>query len=259
MFIHPTPFFDVNILLDKLLLGIRTILGENFVGLYLYGSLASGNFDLERSDVDFVVITAREISDEAVLALEQMHNELAKSGLKLAVKLEGSYIPRADIRRHNPSEAQYPTINEGQFYLGRLGTDWVIQRHILREHTFIVAGIPPQTLIDPVPPEDLRQALFDLLNEWWLPMLENPTRLQSGEYQAYAILTMCRMLYTLQNGTIASKPISARWTQENLGERWTTLIEQALNWQHGEQFNKLNETLDFIRFTLKRSEQTNTL
>jgi hypothetical protein len=259
MSIHPTSFPAVNALLDKLLSGVRTILGENFVGLYLYGSLASGDFDVERSDVDFVVITVKEISDKAVLALEQMHHELTNSGLKLAAKLEGSYIPQADIRRHTSSEAQYPTINEGQFYLGGLGSDWVIQRHILREQAVIVAGVSPQTLIDPVPPEDLQQSLFDLLNEWWLPMLENPTRLQSGEYQAYAILTMCRVLYTLQNGTIASKPISARWAQENLGERWANLIAQAVNWQHGEHFNKLNETLDFIRFTLERSKKTNAL
>jgi hypothetical protein len=188
-----------------------------------------------------------------------MHNHLAKSGLKLAAKLEGSYVPQAVIRRHTLSEAQYPTINEGRFYLGPLDSDWIIHRHILREQGVVVAGPPLQTLIDPVPPESLRQAVFDLLNEWWLPMLENPARLQTDGYQAYAVLTMCRVLCSLQHGAIASKLVSARWAQEHLGGRWATLIAVALEWQPGEQFDKLNDTLDFIQFTLERSKQIDAL
>jgi hypothetical protein len=44
-----------------------------------------------------------------------------------------------------------------------------------------------------------------------------------SEYQAYAILTMCRALYTLQHGTVVSKSVAARWAQEVLGERWAAL------------------------------------
>src|SRR5262249_17301255 len=255
MSIHPTPFPAVNILLDKLLSGVRTILTNNFVGLYLYGSLASGDFNLERSDIDFVVITVAGVPAEVIFALEKMHNHLAKSGLKLAGKLEGSYVPKAVIRRHRLSEAQYPTINEGKFYLGRLDSDWIIRRHILREQGIVVAGLPLQTLIDPVLPDELRRAALALLNEWWSPMLDHPARLQTSGYQAYAVLTMCRLLFTLRNGTIASKLVSARWAQENYGSPWAVLIEQALEWQHGQKLNKLRETQSFIKFILERSKQ----
>jgi len=44
-------------------------------------------------------------------------------------------------------------------------------------------------------------------------MLHDPTRLHTGEYRAYAILTRCRMLYTLEHGAIVSKPTAARWAQ----------------------------------------------
>jgi hypothetical protein len=80
--------------------------------------------------------------------------------------------------------------------------------------------------------------------------------LHSSEYQAYAILTMCRALYTLQHGTVASKAVAARWAQEALGERWAALIERALAWRHGVPLDCLNETLDLIRYTLERSQQT---
>jgi hypothetical protein len=66
---------------------------------------------------------------------------------------------------------------------------------------------------------------------------------------------MCRVLYTLQHETVVSKPVAARWAQEALGERWVALIERALAWRHGAPLDNLNETLDFIRYTLERSQQ----
>jgi hypothetical protein len=118
-----------------------------------------------------------------------------------------------------------------------------------------VAGPAPQTLIDPVQPNDLRRAQLATLREWWSPMLRDPARLHSNEYRAYAILTMCRALYTLQYGTVVPKPVAARWAQEALGERWAALIEGALAWPHDAQADNLNETLDFMRYTLERGQQ----
>lgn len=255
MSVHPTPFPEINPLLDELLSRAQAVLGSNFVGLYLYGSLASGDFDPERSDIDFVIVTRNAVSNEQISTLEAMHIGLANSGLKWAKKLEGSYIPQADLRRYERTETEYPTLNEGKFYLGRHSSDWIIQRHILREHGVVLAGVPPRNLIDPVEPEDLRRAVIGVLNDWWTPMLENPAWLRSDEYQAYAVLTMCRALFTLEHGSIASKPVSARWAQEKLDERYAALIERALLWQHGEQFNRLDETLDFIRYTLENACQ----
>jgi hypothetical protein len=61
---------------------------------------------------------------------------------------------------------------------------------------------------------------------------------------------MCRALYTLQHGTIASKPVSARWAQARLDERWEAIIEWALTWQADSSVDHLNETLDLIHYTL---------
>ncbi|MBA3786927.1 MAG: DUF4111 domain-containing protein, partial [Acidobacteria bacterium] len=148
------------------------------------------------------------------------------------------------------NEKEYPSVNEGKFYLGRHGSDWIIQRHILREQAVAIAGAPLENSIDAIQPDDLRRAVADLLNEWWSPMLENPAFIKNSEYETYTVLTMCRALFTLEHGTIASKSASARWAQDALDGSWTELIEQSLNWRYGEQINKLNETLNFIRYTV---------
>ena len=243
-------------MLHALLSGVQTVLGDRFVGLYLYGSLASGDFDHQRSDIDFLVVTADVLPDEMLPALEEMHARLTASGSKWAAKLEGSYIPQHALRRYNPNAAPCPCINEGKFYLARHGSDWIIQRHILREHGVAAMGPALQTMIDPVQPDDLRRAVLGILREWWAPMLDQPDhRLHGSEYQAYAAFTMCRALYTLQHGAVVSKPVAARWAQAALGERWAALIERAVAWPRDPQPDRLAETLDFIRYTLERGQQ----
>jgi predicted nucleotidyltransferase len=98
--IHPTPYPDINAVLNVLLSSVQTVLGDHFVGMYLYGSLASGDFNPETSDIDFLVVTADEIPNEMVRDLEAMHIRLMSSDLKWAIKLEGAYIPQHAIRRH---------------------------------------------------------------------------------------------------------------------------------------------------------------
>lgn len=246
--VDPTPYPDVNAALDELLSGVQAVLGSHFVGMYLYGSLASGDFNLESSDIDFVVVTDSELHNETVNALAALHTRLAASGLKWAQKLEGAYVPQQTLRRPQPGCAPCPQINEGNFYVEFLGDDWVIQRDVLHRQGIKLAGPPPQSLIDPVATEDLRQAVLDVFHNWWEPMLEDPTFLQRNDYRAYAVLSMCRTLYTLQYGLIASKPVSARWAQQVVGQH-AEMIEQAMHWQHGSTFGWLDETQALIRYT----------
>jgi len=253
---HLTSDSDINALLQELLSNAQIILGNHFVGMYLYGSLASGDFNPERSDIDFVVVTADNLPGETISALKAMHTRLAAGGSMWATRLEGDYIPRYALRCYDPTQARYPHLGvDGHFDVEQHESDGVIQRHLLRVEGIVVVGPAPQTLIDPVLPNDLRRAVLGTLRGWWSPMLHDSIRLRSREYQAYAALTMCRALYTLQHGTVVSKTVAARWAQQSLGELWIALIERALAWPRDPQQDKMNETLDLIRYTLERSQQ----
>ena len=248
----PTPYPEINAQLEALLSGAQSVLGRLFVGLYLYGSLASGDFDAATSDVDFLVVTASEIPSAQVPALEAMHARLAAGANKWAKKLEGRYLPLPALRRLNPADPPRPCLNEGQFYLGRQESDWVIQRHILREQGVTVAGPSLQAWIDPVQPDELRRAVAGILREWWLPFIESSDpRLRRSDYQAHAVLTMCRALHTLKSGAIVSKPAAARWAQRALGEPWPALIERALAWRPAEALEAQDDVVNLVRYTLK--------
>jgi hypothetical protein len=246
----PTPFPDVNAALSLVLAGVREVLGDRLVGLYLHGSLALGDFEPLRSDIDFVAVTEDALPEDTVQALRAMHAKITASGLEWAGKLEGSYIPRAAIRRYDPENALHPALRvDGSFDIDYHGSDADLQRHVLREKGITLFGPPAHTLVEPVESDTLRRAALGILREWWVPQIGEPFRLYSREYQAYAVLTMCRILYTVRQGDVVSKPAAARWMLAETGERWADLIDRALAWPREPQPDRLAETIAMIRCT----------
>ena len=268
--IHPTPYADVNAVLSILLSDITTTLGDQFVGMYLYGSLASGDFDQD-SDVDYVVVTDDALSSDLFANLQAMHTRIAMLDFWCATQLEGSYVPQHALRQYDPVHALHLHIDRGRgerLNMMRLDNamisrawwgGWVILRESLRERGITLAGPAPQSLIDPVSSNDLRQAAWAILHGWAARILDDPAQMSTRGYQSYTVLTVCRILYTLQSGHVVSKPVAARWAQQTLGERWTALIERAWVGRRNPQMqapsDDLNGTLDLIHFALERSQQ----
>jgi predicted nucleotidyltransferase len=89
----PTPGSELNSVLQDLVDCVQAVLGNNFVGAYLQGSFAAGDFDLY-SDVDFVVVIEEELSPSEVHGLQTMHEHLYRLAIPWAQHLEGSYFPK---------------------------------------------------------------------------------------------------------------------------------------------------------------------
>lgn len=47
-------------------------------------------------------------------------------------------------------------------------------------------------------------------------------------YRAYAVLTLCRILYSLSTGGVVSKPRAARWALRTLPASYQAIVRQAL-------------------------------
>jgi predicted nucleotidyltransferase len=257
--IHPTPYPDVNDALAALLSGAQSILGKQLVGVYLFGSLATGDFHPHSSDLDVLIVSDAALSDEQFAALAALHERFAESASPWATEIEVSYIPRDDLRLYDPARKLYPRIDRGSGLLGLRShdIDWVIQRHVLREHGIAVTGPALAELIDAVSPDELRRAEVELIRIWWGPMNADPAKLQRRGYQVYCVLTMCRVLYMLEYGTVVSKPTAAAWARRTQDARWSPLIERALSWRKDQQEvvgDDVAETQALIRHTLARCD-----
>lgn len=227
--VAPTPFAEVNVVLRELQPGVREALRDQFVGMYLSGSLAAGGFD-RASDVDFVVVTEQEVAGRRFERLDALHQRIATLDPWPATQLDGTYISRRAIRRFDPARSVHANLDRGageRLKMTQYDEGWVVHCFVLRERGIRLEGPHPRTLIDPVTPEDLQNAMRGVLRGWATRILDDPGLLDRRGYQAYAVLSLCRILYTLRFGDVASKPAAARWARETLGPRWTPVIERA--------------------------------
>jgi hypothetical protein len=229
---QPTPYPDVNALAHDLLKSLHAILGAQLAGMYLVGSLALGDFDPRESDLDLILVTAGALSDETSAALRDLHQRFDHSASAWAARVDAVYIPQEALREPSPTAARYPTLHWPEpLTLQQLETGWPIQRDTLREHGIVVSGPDPRSLLDPVPPDELRRASAAKVAEWRARAHGDPgwvAQLRARREHTYVVVTLCRLLYTLDTGSVASKPVAARWAARTLASRWSELIGRAI-------------------------------
>src|SRR5689334_19662460 len=142
MHLHPTPFPEVNEVLDRLLTKMKSILGEKLVGLYLYGSLASGDFDLDISDIDLLAATATDIDDREVAALQQMHREIAGKYDRWAVRIDVLYYSVRGLQTFKTQASKMGMIRIQPFLMVEAGDEWLMNWYLVRENGVVLAGPP---------------------------------------------------------------------------------------------------------------------
>lgn len=251
--IFPTPYKDINAFLQILLDNVRAVLGDRFTGMYLYGSLALGDFDPGRSDIDFLIVTRESLPDNFVSKIKNMHENLIKNGNEWAAKLEGAYIPLDALRKYSPTGPACPLVNKYEFLVACPESHWVLNRHILYTSGIVITGPPPQSIIDPIQPEQLKEAVVILLRNNWTRFIYDANLFNGIGYQPFITLTMCRALYTLKHGVVVSKTRSAVWAKSSLNSKWTKLIEQAIDWHYGDEPGDTGKTQEFMRYIFKEA------
>lgn len=246
---QPTAYAELNAVLAFLLEGAQTALGENFLGAYLQGSFAVGDFT-PWSDCDFIIVTHRDIRRDELPALQALHARIHTLPHPYwRTGLEGSYAPAAILRawsrtpRDPPGEPRGPGWADPgtsgtpprayPFWYLDHGSDTLVRsehdntrvvRWCLRERGVVLAGPHPRTLIDPVSPEALKAEVRET-PELCLSTGLEPMHLVA--WQAFWVGLFCRILHTLQTGEVTSKPAAMSWAQDALDPRWRPLIARA--------------------------------
>src|SRR5688572_16441025 len=224
---------EVAEILDVLVPGIQDALASNIAGIYLRGSLATGDFDPVTSDIDFFVVTERPVSATEFDRLAVLHTRLAEHPNRYGDQLEGAYVSRDSARRFRPGE-RHPTVYRGEAFGWREHkSNWVLERRLVREHGMPLLGPDPKTLIDPISADEVREAVRTVLRDWveWADDPEDPNWFLPLSHKAYVVETMCRALYTLDRGELPGKPRAVAWALQTLAEPWRSLVERSQQWR----------------------------
>ncbi len=207
-----TPSAELDQLVVELLGHWRRILGGNLAGAYLQGSFALGAGD-RQSDCDWLVATHGPLTEPQIAQLRDLHEEIPTRAEHWCHDLEGSYAPIAELASADHLGQKWLFNNPGDRTLmmwddhcNRVYTRW-----ILREHGICLSGPAPQSFMPQVPAKLMRceaaASLPTLLDDLatWLDI----DAIAWG--QRYAVVTACRILYTLHTAEVASKPGALEW------------------------------------------------
>ena len=223
----PTPFPELNQVLEVLVNSVRDILGTSFIGAYLQGSFAVGDYD-QHSDVDYVIAITDELTRDQVQVLQSMHARVYGLEARWAQHLEGSYFPLAVLRDHARSGEKLWYLDNGATALIESDhCNTVVVRWTVREYGVTLAGPPPADLVDPIPVEALRGEILDDISKWGGEILAYPERYNNLFYQGFIVLNFCRMLHDLYKGYPGSKRAGAEWAKANLAPAWSGLIDRT--------------------------------
>ena len=231
----------------------RSALGRNLVGVYVHGSLATGAFNPRTSDID-VLATTRTLTDgPANERIHEVHRAMHGWGDdRWADRLDAAFVPAKVLAMSGTPRIAVLELHPDEGCAVRpLGSDFLIQKRLLREQGITLFGPKLSKIVAPVTTGELREAQAAFLRESWLPQLEFPGQFLKRVFQAYAVLTMCRALCLLATGDVVTKPEAAAWALHGpYLEVWHPLIHSAIAYPGGVQPDQRLATLDFIRFTL---------
>jgi Domain of unknown function (DUF4111) len=217
----------VDAVVDAVREAIEAVAGPSLVGLYLFGSLTTGDFDTAVSDLDLFAALTDTPGARLAEHLRRMHAELARAHPAWDDRIEVIYISAHGLATCRTHRTTVAVISPGEpFHVVEAGRDWILNWYPARAHGVRLVGPPIDALIPPIPTaeylEEVRRSLVGFTSR--IPDDASPG------WQAYVILTMCRGLYALRFGEPLSKRAAAAWAQQEF-PRWADLIGRALGWR----------------------------
>jgi hypothetical protein len=112
--------------------------------LYVYGSLVTGDFDKDRSDIDLLAVVDSDVDGDTFDRLDRMHARFVEDHPAWEDRIEVAYVPAPALWNFRTRTDQIAVVSPGEpFHLKAAGKDWLINWYMVRE-----VGV---TLCGPVP------------------------------------------------------------------------------------------------------------
>lgn len=209
---------------------LERILGDVFLGLYVYGSLVTDAFVPDRSDIDALGIVALSMTNEARM---QVRDGVADIVLPPGVRgLDLSIASSANAWKPNEQACwelvlQVSRTSSGQRTVQREPCDprLPLDLALARQQGVVLAGRPIDAVIGSIPPSLVLRACSDNVRRWAARDVFSDA--SSG------VLNACRAWQYLEEGTLGSKVGGGQWALAQGGHR--DLIQAALARHRGEQ------------------------
>jgi hypothetical protein len=191
----------------RLLADFRATLGDDLVGVYLYGSAVTGGFDAEISDLDLVVVTAASADSIALEVLDGIHERFCADHPDWRERLDIAYVGRGTLASFRTGGPVASISHDEPLQLYEDADDWLQTWYLVRFADAALVGSPVAEVIPPISTDEFVMAVARDAAR----IVERISTDQRPGVVAYTLLTLCRVLRALEDGTIVSKQAAAEW------------------------------------------------
>lgn len=214
----------------------------NLLSVYLYGSVALGDYIEGSSDIDFIAVLKDPPSAASIQTIAAAHQEAATQFPQMEIM--GAYVLESDLGMPHSHVHPLVTYYEGQLHTDGSGSDLnPITWWILKHHGVQVYG-PPQPLKYEADMRTVVKYVIGNLNTYWAGWINRlDLQLTSGsnlvpqmdvtaqldEAVEWCTLGMLRQLYTVHKHDIKSKVEAGYYGIATVPAQWHDLINEAIH------------------------------
>jgi hypothetical protein len=210
-------------ILPALVDDLEATLGPDLVGGYLYGSAVSGGFDPALSDLDLVVVTERSVEEVGFDRFAGVIDRLGAREPEWAGRLDVTFIGTEALRTFRDGGRPFIEIShEDPLRLYRRAEDWLETWFLARDADRPIVGPRSADVFPPIDIEEFLHVLVDDVERYAAAIRDDWT---DGKV-AYRVLTLCRLLRSLESRAICSKQEGAEWAVGRY-PTWAPLILAA--------------------------------
>jgi hypothetical protein len=168
------------------------------VALWAHGSLALGDYQPGRSDLDLVALIRTTLTREQEKALQRMHEAL-HSQVPLAAKLHCAYVVRAEL---GDADHRHLTWAHGELFERTVSP---VTRRELCQGGLSLLGPAPATVVPPVTDQELADYIRGDLRDFWYPSTAQADLWLRDIWVDLGLLTFARATVTLREGRLITK------------------------------------------------------
>jgi hypothetical protein len=226
---------DVRQYLVRIAAAMGDALGDKFAGLYVHGSLATGAFHRERSDIDLIAVTTAKLPpalrERVARVLVQLSDARPVPG-DIEVSVVQERYAHA-FEHPMPYEVHYSSAwhekfrrRQFDFSEDRTNVDLAADIVDVRERGVTLYGPAPGSMFGPVPWHAYINAL-EADFQWARGHVE--------DMPIYAVLSACRVLHGTTSRTISAlnKDEAAVWALGTVPRMYHSIINDALQLYRG--------------------------
>ncbi|MEV1177870.1 nucleotidyltransferase domain-containing protein [Nonomuraea sp. NPDC049784] len=166
------------------------------VALWAHGSLAAGDYQPGRSDLDLIAVVDTPVTMEQWRRIKAVHRALDQP---LAAQLHCSYMAREELA---DLSTEHVTWAHEQIFRRPVTA---ITRRELHDGALRLYGPPPAGLLPPVSDDEVAEYVRADLRDYWLIKTRGRRRWLRDIWVDLGMLTVARATVTLREGRLISK------------------------------------------------------